>query len=139
MHFADFEIHRLKLFDFDLSRQIVERDRKEGGCHLTLENLAQTAARSIVTENLDLVLVVVGRYKKRKSLNVVPMNVGNKQAEINRARPELVLESQTKFANSRPGIEDNELAVSAHLRAGGITTVTHCCHARNRNGATDSP
>src|SRR6266850_5427532 len=98
MHFADLEIHRLKLFDFDLSRQIVERDRKEGGRHLTLENLAQTATCSIVTENLDLVLVVVGRYEKRKALNVIPMNVSNKQTEINRARPELVLESETEPA-----------------------------------------
>src|SRR5205807_10035732 len=92
MHFADLEIHCLKLFDFDLSRQIVERDRKKWGCHLALENLAQTGPRAIVTENLDLIFVVVGRDKKRKSLNVVRMNVSNKEAEINWAGIGFVVE-----------------------------------------------
>src|SRR5713101_2588387 len=133
MHFADFEIHRLKLFDFDLSRQIVERDRKEGGCHLTLENLAQTAARSIVAEDPDLVLVVVGRYEKRKSLNVIPMNVGNKQAEINRTRTEFVLESEAELANSRSRIENNKLAIGAHLHAGRVAAVAHGGLPGNRN------
>jgi len=29
MHFPDLEIHRLEFFDFDLSRQVVERDGEE--------------------------------------------------------------------------------------------------------------
>src|ERR1700737_3516773 len=43
MHFADLKIHRLKFFDFNLSRQIVERDVEERCCHLSVQNLAQTA------------------------------------------------------------------------------------------------
>src|SRR6266702_4137363 len=110
MHFADLEIHRFQFFDFDFSGQIVERDWKEGRRHLPFKNLAQTTASAIIAENLDLIFVVVGRYEKRKTLNMVPMNVGNEQAEINRARTELVFESQTEFSNSRRGIQDNELA-----------------------------
>ena len=53
------------------------------------------------------------------------MNVGNKQAEINRARTEFVLESETELSNSRSGVENNNLAVSAYFRAGGVAAVTH--------------
>src|SRR5437763_5758970 len=79
VNLADLEVHRLQFCDFDFSRQIVERDGKERGCHLPLQNLAETAARAVITKDLDLILVVVGRNEKRESLNVVPMNVGNEQ------------------------------------------------------------
>src|SRR5436853_4497635 len=94
MHFANLEIHGLKLFDFDLSWQIVERDRKKRRRHLTFKDLAQAAAGSIVAKNLDLVFVVVRRHEKRKALDVVPMNMGNEQAEINRAGTEFAFESE---------------------------------------------
>src|ERR1700682_1315175 len=115
MHFADLEIHGLKFFDFDFSRQIVERDGKERCCHLPFKNLTQTAARTVITKNLDLVFVVVGRHEKRESLNVVPMNVGDEQAEINWARSEFILEGETERSNSRSGVQNNKFAISAHF------------------------
>src|SRR3977135_4650427 len=99
MHVPDLEVHRLKFFDFYFPRQIVERYREERCCHLAFEDLAQTAASAVVTKNLDLVFVVVGRNEKRESLNVVPMNVGDEQVEINRARSEFILEGEAEPAN----------------------------------------
>src|SRR5437899_13076724 len=104
MHLPDLEIHRLQFLDFDLSRQIVERDGEERRCYLPVQNLAQAAVRSVITKYPDLVFVVIGRHEKRKTLNVVPMNVGDEQAEINRARPEFIFEGQAKLANPRSGI-----------------------------------
>src|SRR2546421_16918 len=101
MHFADLEIHRLKFFDLNFSRQIVERDGEERCCHLPVQNLAQTAARSVITKNLDLIFVVVRRHEKRESLNVVPMNVGDEQAEINRTRSKFIFEGKAEPSNSR--------------------------------------
>src|SRR5437763_6159240 len=100
MHFPDLEVHRLEFFDFDFSRQIVERDGEERRCYLPFEDFAQTAAGAVITKNLDLIFVVVGRDEKRESLNVVPMNVGDEQVEINRARSEFILEGKAKPANS---------------------------------------
>src|SRR5439155_22680346 len=133
MHFADLEIHRLKFFDFDFSRQIVKRHREERSCHLSFEDFAQTAAGTVVTKNLDLIFVVVRRYEKRESLNVVPMNVGNKQTEINRARSEFILQSKAELANSRSGVEHYELAVSANFDASGVAAVADSRRARNWN------
>src|ERR1700736_496210 len=133
MHFADLEIHRLKLFDFDFSRKIVERDGEERRCHLPVQNLTQTAARPVITKNLDLVFVVVGRHEKRKPLNVVPMNMGDEQTEMNCARSEFILEGKAEFSNSRSGVQHNEFAISAHFRAGGVTAITHGRRARNWN------
>src|SRR5437588_5046627 len=121
---TNLKIHRLKFFDFNFSWQIVERDRKERCCHLPVQNLAQTTPCSVITKNLDLIFVVVGRHEEREPLNVVPVNVGDEQAEINRARSELILEGETEPSNSRSRIQNNEFAVSAHLHAGGVTAVT---------------
>src|SRR2546423_1185732 len=133
MDFPDLEIHRLKLFDFDLSRQVVERDGEERCCHLSVQNLAQTTARPVITKNLDLVFVVIGRHEKRETLNVIPVNVGNEQAELNRARPEFTLEGKAELSNSRSGVQHDEFVVSAHFHAGGVTAVTDGCRARNWN------
>src|SRR5260370_25809572 len=100
MHFADLEIHCLKLFDFDVSRQIVERDGKERRCHLAFQNLTHAEVGAVVPKNADLILVVVGRHEKRKTLNVVPMNVCDKQTQIDWARPEFVLESKAESSNA---------------------------------------
>src|SRR4029077_4877034 len=133
MHFPDLESHRLKFFDFDLSREIVERDGKERRCHLPVQNLAQAAARPLITKNPDLVFVVIRRHEKRETLNVVPMNVGDEQAEINRARPEFIFEGQAELANPRSGISHNELATSARLQAGRVTAIPDGRRARDWN------
>jgi hypothetical protein len=61
------------------------------------------------------------------------MNVGDEQAEINRARSEFILEGETERSNSRSGVQNNEFAVSAHFHAGGITAVMDSGRARNWN------
>src|SRR4029077_11974380 len=76
-HLSYFEIHRLKIFEFDPSRQIVERDRKEWCRHLALENIPQAAVSSVVTKNPDLILIIVEGNKKWKALDVVPVSVSN--------------------------------------------------------------
>ena len=68
----------------DFSRQIVERDWKKWGRHLPFQYFPETAIGAVVTKNANLVLVVVGRDEKRKSLNVIPVDVSNQQTQIDR-------------------------------------------------------
>src|ERR1700730_2409580 len=74
VHFTKMKIHLIQFLDLDLSVKIVKRDRKKRRRHLALEDFAQAGVRAVITENGDLILVVVGRQEKREALNVVPMN-----------------------------------------------------------------
>src|SRR5438128_1782846 len=138
-HVADFEIHRVQLLDVDLSRQIVKRDRKKRRCHLTFENLAQTAAGSIVTKDLDLIFVVVGRHEKREALNVVPMNVSNEQTQIDGTRAEFIFKSESEFSNARTGVQDNQLTVRSDFETTRVAAIAHRSRTRNRNGPANAP
>src|SRR5689334_23293370 len=74
---SDLEIHRVEVFELDLSGQIVERDRKKGRRHLALQDFAEPAIRAIVAENANLVLVAIGRKKKGEPHDVVPVKMSN--------------------------------------------------------------
>src|SRR5438270_2920530 len=124
-HVPNFEIHRLELLDVDLSGQVVKRDWKKRGCHLAFENLAQATAGTIVTENLNLILVVVGRHEKREALNVIPMNVSNEQTQIDRARAEFLFKGESEFSNARTGVQDNQFTVRSDFEATRVAPIAH--------------
>src|SRR3954466_13550497 len=96
---ADLEVHRLELLNGDLSRQVVELDREKRRGHLSFENFLKSAPGAVITENLNLILIVVGGHKKREALNMVPMNMRNQQREIDRIGAKLIFQCETELAN----------------------------------------
>src|SRR5438034_74760 len=76
---------------------------------------------------------IVRRRKKRQSLNVVPVSVRDQKSQLHRARPKFFVQCETEQANSAAGIENNDLAISTHFHATGVSTITHCALSRDRN------
>src|SRR5438045_2410677 len=136
---ADFEIHRIELLNLDLSRQVVKLDREKRRGHLSFENFLKSAPAAVITENLNLILVVVSGHKKREALNVVPMNVRDQQSEMDRIGAKLIFQCETELANSRSRIEHDQLAISADLNAARVSTVAHGGRTGDGNRAANSP
>src|SRR5215471_13130471 len=136
---ADFKIHRSGSLELNSSGQIVKRDRKKRGRHLTFQDFLETTVRPVEAENANLVFVVIGRNKEGKALNVVPMHVRNQQAQIDRSGTELFLEGETEFTNSRACIQHDQLTIGPNLDATGVAAISHRSQAWNWNRAANAP
>ena len=79
LYFADVELHVAQFLNGDVARQFFQSDWKEGAFHLRAKRGGETLTRAFVTKNADIVLGIVGRDKKWKSLNVIPMGVREQQ------------------------------------------------------------
>src|ERR1700730_17317867 len=133
VHFAKVKVHLIQFLDLNLSGEIIKRDRKKRRGHLALEDFAQPGVRAVITENGDLILVVVGRQEKRETLNVVPMNVCDQKAEVDRLRSKFFFQGQAECANSGAGIEHNNLAVGAELDTSGVAAIANGGSPRDWN------
>src|SRR3984893_7036192 len=138
-HFADVKFHRLKFLDVDLSGKVVQFHRKKWAGHLSLENLVQFGVGPVVAVDSDLVLVIVGGNEKREPLDVIPMNVRDQQAELDRPRAKFVLQSDSELTNSRSRVQDNDLIIGAHLYASGVTAITNRARPRYWDGTAHAP
>src|SRR4051812_47442602 len=136
---ADRKLHLLQLPDFDSPGEISPTHRKERQFHLGGENGGEPVARALIAEDLDRILGLVSREKKRQTLDVVPVRMGKEQMQINRRAPELLVQRKTEFADAGAGVENDDVAIRAHFDAGRIAAVTDGRRSRNGNRSPDTP
>ena len=139
LHFADREFHPLEFLDLDRARQVFPAHGKKRHFHLGGENGGEAGARTFESQNAERVLGFVSGKKKRESLDVVPMGVGQEQGEIDRRAVEFLLERKPKLANARARIENNDFAIGAHFDASRVAAVADRRRAGHGDGAADAP
>ena len=86
---ANLKSHLFEFFYENIARQPFEFDWEIGAFHLLGEDTGQALFCSFVAEELNLVLRIVGRLKKGKALNVIPMGVSNEDGKMKRLAIEL--------------------------------------------------
>jgi hypothetical protein len=63
------------------------------------------------TVEIHLVLRLVGRKEKRKTLNVIPVGVTDEDMDGKWSRPEFFKEAMAELTNSGTCIEDDDLSI----------------------------
>src|SRR6476620_1879559 len=82
LDFANRKRHLAQFLDFNLSGQLTHGDREEWRFHRLVEDLTERGARFVEAEDTDLVFWIVSGFKKRETLNVVPMSVCNQERKL---------------------------------------------------------
>ena len=111
IQFAEREFHFVQLVDVHSRGKFTHRNRKKRRSHWLGHDLAKRRPRAIKTENANLVFGIVGRFKKWKALDVVPVGMGNQQRKFYCPRLKFFVESDTKRPDPRAGIKDDNLAI----------------------------
>jgi hypothetical protein len=81
--------------------------------HLFLKNGLQRIGPWIAPEDAKTIVFDVGRNKKWKSLNVVPVGVGIEKGQRQGGCSEFIDEGATKRTDSRAGVNDEDLALDS--------------------------
>jgi len=135
----DIEIKILNLLDLDIAGQIGKMDRKISAFHLTRQSADQTLAGAFTSQNFQATARIVNRPKKRQSLNMIPMGVGNEESEIKRLAFKLLQQGLTQQTEPGAGVENNDLITATDLNTGSISPVTDGARAGSRDGSTYAP
>ena len=113
---------------------------KERALHLAGEHDFQAMPRAFVAEDVQLVLRLINGDEERQALDVVPMRVGQQQASASSGwLSNSAASCWPKQAHAGAGIENDDLAVRAHLDAGRIAAIAHRGRPRRRNRAAHAP
>src|SRR5579872_5176117 len=83
--------------------------------------------------------VVVERLKERDPLDVVPVEVGNKDMRLGFFVAKLCAQALAQRAQAGTTVENQKGIADAHLDAGGVATITHVFCLGGRSRAADSP
>src|SRR5438270_617760 len=83
--------------------------------------------------------LIVKRSEERDSLDVVPMEMRDKDMRGNRAGVELAAKLLAEQAESGATVEHVQLVAHPHLDAGGIAPITQVFGLRSRSRAANSP
>src|SRR5437879_11649179 len=119
--------------------QLMQANGKKRRFHLTGQDRAQTSTRSFVTQDPDQILAVVGRGKKRQTLNVIPVRVCNEKGQLDRSRSQLLFQRQTEGTNPSARVEHDNFAIGPHFYATRITTIPDRRRPWHRDRAAHAP
>src|SRR5207253_608289 len=106
-----------------MTRQLMKANWKKRRLHLAGQDRAQTSTRSFVTQDPDQILAVVGRGKKRQTLNVIPVRVCNEKGQLDRSRSQLLFQRQTEGTNPSARVEHDNFAVGPHFYTTGVASI----------------
>src|SRR5437879_6699067 len=115
-----------------MTGQLTQAHRKKRRLHLAGQDCAQTSTRSFITQDLDQILAVVGQGKERQTLNVIPVRVCDEKSQLDRLRPQLLFQRQTKGTNPGARVEHDNFAVGPHFYTTRITPITDRRWPRHR-------
>src|ERR1700745_4312266 len=110
------ELHLGQFINVHPRGEFTHADGEERRPHRFGHDLAERRSSAIKTENTDFVFGIVRRLKKWEPLDVVPMCVSDQQGELDWARLEFSVESDTQRPNTGARIEHDNLAVCAQLQ-----------------------
>src|SRR5438105_9557697 len=115
--------------------QLMQANGKKRRLHLAGQNRTQTCARSFITQDPDQIFAVIGRGKKRQTLNMIPVRVCNEKCQLDCSRPQLLLQRKTEATNPGARVENDNFAVGPHFYATGVASIPVCRAPWNRNRA----
>src|SRR5947208_14328720 len=104
--------------------QLMQANGKKRRLHLTGQDRAQTRTRSFITQDSDQILAVVGRGKKRQTLNVIPVRVCNEKGQLDRSRSQILFQRQSEGTNPSARVEHDNFAIGPHFYATRITAIS---------------
>src|SRR6266480_7217393 len=122
-----------------MTRQLMQANWKKRCLHLAGQDRAQTSTGSFITQDSDQILAVVGRGKKRQTLNVIPVRVCNEKGQLDRSRSQLLFQRQPESTNPGARVEHDNFAVGPHFYATGITAIPDRRRPRYRKRAAHAP
>src|SRR5207237_5922678 len=122
-----------------MTRQLMKANWKKRRLHLAGQDRAQTSTRSFVTQDPDQILAVVGRGKKRQTLNVIPVRVCNEKGQLDRSRSQFLFQRQTESTNPGARVEHDNFAVGPYFYATGIASISDRRRPRYRERAANAP
>jgi hypothetical protein len=83
--------------------------------------------------------IFVERREERDSLDVVPVEMGDKDVSVDRLVGELRRELLAEVAETCAAIEYVDLSVDTDLYAGGVASVPHVLHLWSGRGTPHTP
>jgi len=136
---ADGKIEIGQLLDVNVAGELRKRNRKISTFHLARERGDDAFSRALTTEDAQPATGFINRRKKWQPLNMIPVRVREQQGKIERAPFEFHKQRPTELAQSRAGIQDNNLAAATDFHASGVATITHRARPRRGNRAANTP
>ncbi len=136
---VDVEIELLTFLDADVAGHLLHTDGEVGVLHLAGESAFEALAGAFETVDGDDVLGIVSGKKKRKTLDVIPMSVGDEDAEIDRSVFELLGKGEAKTADAGASVKNDNFGADADFDAGGVAAVMDGFVSWGGNGTADTP
>src|SRR5690242_13425556 len=109
LYFADGELRLLQFLDDDCARHVAKADREKRRFHLRRQGGGETGLGALIAEDAERVLLLVGRQKKGKALDVVPMKMRDKQSRPDWPIGKLRFQGNAELTQTRARIENNDL------------------------------
>ena len=125
--------------NFDLAREVRERDRKERFFHLAVEGGRDFRPRAGDAEDAQPAAGFKQRREKRQSLDVVPVRVGNQEVKVERFPGKFREERFAECPQASAGVEKDEVGAGTDFHAGGVAAVADRARSWHRNRAADAP
>src|SRR5262249_6191996 len=96
-------------------------------------------ARAFVTEDAQVVLLLVNGKKKGEALNMIPMSMGEEQGDFHGGIVELGEQLAAERAQAGAAVENDDLVIGADLDARGVSAVANGGWAGCGDRAADAP
>ena len=107
--------------------------------HLLIHHPLQAAVLAGRVEHEPVCGVVIKRPKKWDALDVIPMEVRNKNVRSDGAIFEFAMQLLSQRAKTSTAIEDENAVPNSHFNAGSITAITQVFRLRSWYGPSNSP
>ncbi len=125
--------------EVELRLDLVEVDGEIRRGHLFGHYLLETTRATGRVEYELAAGVFIQRPEKRHALNVVPVEMRNKNVRGERVLGELAFQFAPQHAESRAAVEDVDLISDAHFHAGGIASVAQILGLWRGRGTAHAP
>jgi hypothetical protein len=127
----------VKLAEVDFSPHLVQADGEMLICHLSGHKLGEGGVGFALTIKTEMVALDKGRRKEGKTLDVVPVGVGDKNIAAKLFTVFDQLAPQTVY--SAAGIKNKQAFPDLHLHTGGVASVFQGIRARYGNRPSYPP
>src|ERR1041385_984905 len=114
-------------------------NREVGGRHLLFQYLFQLPIAARTVQEKAAFRLFIQRAKERKALDVVPMEVRDKNMRDDGPVYEFFAQVVSKIAEAGAAVKDVNLLADTYFDAGGIASIAHVFRLRSWSGPADAP
>lgn len=136
---ADAESEGAQLFDGDGAGHLGEGDGEEGGFDGSGDRAFEAGPGASPAEDADFLTGEVGGGEEGETLDVVPVGVGDEDADAGGVVLQFTDEGFAQFADAGAGVEDDDIAAPSGFDAGGVAAVADGLGAWDGDGTADAP